>query len=63
MIHVGAGQAERTLIVHDQQAAGAATLGTGPVLDGLDDNQIGRSGLALSDAFALSGGNIGGNPL
>ena len=63
MIHVGAGQAERPLFVHDQQAVGAATLGAGPVLDRLDDNQVGRSGLTLGDAFTLSGGNIGGNPM
>jgi hypothetical protein len=63
VIHLGAGQAERPLIVHDQQAARAAALGTGPVLDRLNDNQIGRSGLALGDAFAFSGGSVGGNPL
>ena len=38
VIHVGAGQAERPLVVHDQQAVRAAALGTGPVLDRLDDD-------------------------
>src|SRR6266702_1662623 len=33
VIHVGAGQTERHLIVHDQQAAGTGTLGTCPVLE------------------------------
>lgn len=47
MVHVGAGEAERPLIVHDQQVAGALALDAGPVLNRLNDNQVGRGRLTL----------------
>jgi hypothetical protein len=62
MVHVGAGQAQRTCVVHDEQVARALALRAGPVPDRLDDNQVGRRVLGLRDAFALLRGKVARNP-
>jgi hypothetical protein len=63
VVHVGAGEAERPLVVHDQQVARAAALGAGPVLNRLDDHQVGRRGLTRDDPLAPLGRKVGRNPL
>jgi LysR family transcriptional activator of glutamate synthase operon len=47
VVHVGAGQAEWTSFVHDQEVAGALAFRALPVPHRDDDHQIGRSGQLL----------------
>ena len=62
MVHVSAGQAQRTCVVHDEQVARALALSAGPVPNRLDDNQVGWRILGLRDAFALLHGKVARNP-
>jgi hypothetical protein len=55
---VGAGQAQRARLVHDQQIPGALALRAGPVLDGLYDQQIRCRVLGLRDAFPFPAGSL-----
>jgi LysR family transcriptional regulator, transcription activator of glutamate synthase operon len=47
VVHISAGQAERTSFVHDQEVAGALAFRALPVPHRDDDHQIGRSGQLL----------------
>jgi len=63
VVHVGAGQAQRPFVVHDEQAAGAVALRAGPVLDRHDHDQVRRGGLSLRYAFPLPVRKVRGEPL
>ena len=55
MVHVGAGQAERARVVHDEEIAGAAAASAGPVPDRQDDDQVGLLARTRRAAFFRTG--------
>ena len=64
MIHVGAGQAHRSWVLHDQPPAlVAAAHRARPLLDRGDDDQIGRAALTFGQPLPLAFGQLGRDPV
>jgi hypothetical protein len=51
VVKVGAGQAQRTRLVHDEEVPGAVALGARPVLDRRDGHEVGGLARALRIPF------------